>query len=61
MGTMSVVVPPPLLDQDRGFFQGIEDLHVEQLVPELTVETPAIAVFPRAAGLDVSTLFIEPF
>ena len=58
---MSVVVPSPLLDQDRRFFQGIEDLHVQQLVSELTVETFAVAILPGTAGLDEQRADIQPF
>ena len=61
MGTMSVVMPSPLLDQDRRFLQGIEDLHVQQLVSELAVETFAVTVLPRAAGLDEQRADVQPF
>jgi len=61
MGAMSVVVPSPLLDQDRGFFQRIEDLRIQQLVPELAVERLAVAVLPRTAGLDEQRGHVQPF
>ena len=61
MGTMSVVMPSPPLDQDRGFLEGVEDLHVQQLVSELAVETFAVAIFPGTAGLDEQRADIEPF
>ena len=61
MGTMSVVVPSPLFDQDRGFFQGVEDLRVQKLISELAIETLAIAVLPRAAGLNEQRADIQPF
>ena len=35
-----VVVPAPSLDDDLGLLEGVEDLAVEQLVPELTSVTP---------------------
>jgi hypothetical protein len=35
-----VVVPAPALDDDLGFLERVEDLAVEQLVPELTSVTP---------------------
>src|SRR5215212_4927393 len=53
MRTVAVVVPPPAFDHDLGFRQRVEDLAVEQLVAELAVEALAVAVLPRAAGLDV--------
>ena len=46
VGALGVVVPPPLLDDDLGFLQGIEDFTVEQLVPETGVEAFDIAVLP---------------
>lgn len=41
-----VVVAPPLLDEDLGFAQAVEDLALEQLVREPGVEAFAIAVLP---------------
>jgi len=53
VGTHAVVVTPPGLDQDLGLDQAEEDLAVEQLIAQLAVEAFAVAVFPRAARLDV--------
>ena len=39
-----IVVLSPLLDQDAGFLQRIEDLPVQELVPELAVKALIIAV-----------------
>ena len=73
VGTMSVVVRSPLLDQDRRFFQRIEDLHVQQFVSELAVETFALSqrtplvrvsgrsVLQGAAWLDEQRADIQPF
>ena len=41
-----IVVAPPLLDQHFGLLQRVEDLAVEQLVPELAVEALVVAVLP---------------
>jgi hypothetical protein len=49
-------MPPPGLDQDLGFGQAEEDLAIEQFVPQLAVEALAVAVFPRAARLDIGCL-----
>jgi hypothetical protein len=38
VGPLGVVVTTPLFDDDLGFFQGVEDLAVEQFVPEASVE-----------------------
>src|SRR5918997_6192434 len=48
-----VVVPPPALDHDLRLAQAVEDLPVEQLVPEPGVEALDEAVLPRAARRDV--------
>jgi len=53
MGSDGVVVVAPLLDENPGFLETAEDFAVQQLVPQLAVEAFAIAVLPRAAGLDV--------
>ena len=51
-----VVVPAPFLDDDLGLLEGVEDLAVEQLVPEPGIEALAIAVFPRRSRFDVGGL-----
>ena len=52
MGADLVVLPPPALDEDLGFQQGVEALAIEALVPQLAVEGFPRAVLPGAAGLD---------
>lgn len=42
----------PLLDYDTRFLQAVEDLTIEQLVPEPPVEGLVVAVLPMGAGLD---------
>lgn len=49
----------PALDDDLGFSECVEHLAVEQLVTQLAVEAFAVAVLPRAAGLDVERLCSE--
>ena len=49
MRTVAVVVPPPAFDHDLGLRQRVEDLAVEQLIPELTSVTP-IARTASATG-----------
>src|SRR5215204_5345373 len=49
MRTLAVVVPPPAFDHDLGLRQRVEDLAVEQFVPELTSVTP-IARTASATG-----------
>ncbi len=51
-----VIVTAPALDDDFGFSQRVEDLAIGQLVPQARIEAFDIAVFPGAAGLDVSGL-----
>ena len=47
VGSLGVVVGPPLFDQDLGLWEGVEDLAVEQFVPHAGVEALAVSVFPR--------------
>jgi transposase len=46
-------VPPPALDDDPRFGEGVEDFSVEQLVAQAGVETLDEAILPRAARRDV--------
>jgi len=39
-----VVLSEPLIDDDLSLLEGVEDLAVEQLVPEAGIEAPALAV-----------------
>jgi hypothetical protein len=43
-----VVVPSPGLDDDLGFTQRIEDLSVEQFVPQTSIEAFNVAVLPMS-------------
>ncbi len=43
----SIVVTTPLLDEDLGLAQAVEDLTVQKFVPEPCVEALAAAVLPR--------------
>ena len=49
-----VVVSPPLFDDDLSLFEGIEDLPIQQFVPEAGIEGLAVSVLPRRAGFNVS-------
>ena len=51
-----VVVAPPLRNDDSRLFEGVEDLPVEQFIPEPCVETLAISVFPGGPRFDVCGL-----
>src|SRR5918993_5315150 len=51
-----IVVAPPALDHDLCLAQAVEDLAIEQLVPEPGVEALDEAVLPRAARGDVGGL-----
>ena len=55
-----VAVPSPLLDEHLRLFERVEDLSVQELVPELAVEALVVAVLPRTARLDVERLYAEP-
>ena len=56
VGSDGIVLAPPLLDQHVRLRQRVEDLPVQQLVPELAVEALVVAVLPRAARLDKERL-----
>jgi len=55
MWSHRVVVFPPLFDDDLRLFEGVEDLPVEQFIPEPSVEALAIAVFPPTALIQSRT------
>ena len=46
MWTFRVVVPSPLLNDDPGFLQAVEDLPVQELVAEPGIEALAVPVLP---------------
>ena len=54
MRPQSIVVPSPTLDHDLRFFQRMEDLTIEQLIPKPRIEAQAILL--RATWGDVSRL-----
>lgn len=56
----SVVLIAPLLDDDPGFLQAVEDLLIEAFVAQFAVEGLAISVLPWAARLDVQRLRSQP-
>lgn len=43
----------PLLDDDGGLLQAVEDLAIEKLVTQLAVEGLAIAILPGASGFGI--------
>ena len=47
-----IVVTSPGLDDDSGLLQRVEDLAVQQLIPELSVERLGVAVLPGRARFD---------
>ncbi len=52
VGADRVVLPPPALDEDLGFQQGVEALAIEARVAQLAVERFPRAVRPRPARFD---------
>ena len=48
-----VVFHSPFFDHDLRLLQGIKNLSVQALIPQLPVEAFAIAVLPRTSSLDV--------
>jgi hypothetical protein len=53
MQTGSVIVMAPLVDDDLGFFQAVEDFAIEQFVTQFAVEGLTVTVFPRTSRFDV--------
>ena len=60
MRSNGIVHTPPLFDEYNGLVQCVEDLTVQELVPQLAVEALVVAVLPRTSGLDVERLNTEP-
>jgi len=52
MGSDVIVLLTPTQNQGFFFFQGKEDLAIEQLISELAIERLDVAVLPWAAGFD---------
>jgi hypothetical protein len=47
-----IVSPPPALYQDLGLLQSVENLPVEQLVTQFTIEALVVTVLTRTARLN---------
>jgi hypothetical protein len=56
MRAYGVEVPPPALNDDLRLGESVEDLAVEQFVPQPGIERLDEAVLPGAAGRDVGGL-----
>ena len=55
-----VVVMAPALDENLGFEEGVEDLAIEKLIAQFSVEAFIVAILPRASGLDKESLDPDP-
>jgi hypothetical protein len=51
--TLGVVVTTPLLDDDLGLLQGVEDFPVQQFVAKAGVEALDVAILPRGTDPDL--------
>jgi len=49
-------MPAPLLDDDLGFLQRVEDFPVEQLVAEPCIEDFTVTGLPGRTGIDIASL-----
>jgi hypothetical protein len=47
-----VVMLSPIFDHGLSLFQSVEDFAVQQFIAQLSVEAFAVAILPRASGLD---------
>ena len=52
MWSSSIVMAPPIFDQDLGLSQGVEDLPVQQFIAHLAIEALDVAVLPGTAALN---------
>ncbi len=52
----AVISLPPAFDEDLGLPKRVEDIAVQEPVPELTVEALTVAVLPGTTGLGVERL-----
>ena len=59
MRAFGVVEASPLLNEHLRFLQRVEDLAVQALIPQFSIETFAIAVLPGRPGLDVERLDVQ--
>ena len=50
MGPYGVVVLSPLLDDDFGLLEAVEDFSIEQFISEFSIKALVVTVFPGAAG-----------
>jgi hypothetical protein len=53
MWSNRIVVVPPAFDDGLGLAQGVEDLAVEEFVPQARIEALDIAILPRTARRNV--------
>jgi hypothetical protein len=51
-----VIFLTPTLYQDLGLLQGIEDLTVEQLIPQLSIKTLVVAILPGTPRFNLERL-----
>ena len=56
MRPLRVVVFPPFFDDYLRLFQAVENLTIEQFVPEAGIKTFAVSVLPWRTGIDVGGL-----
>jgi len=56
MRSCGIEVNAPLLNQCLGFTEAVEQLAIEELIPELAVKALAVAVLPWATWRDVGRL-----
>ena len=59
MGPEGIVLLPPSLDKHLGLRQRVEQLPVQELVPEFPVQRLHISVLPGAAWLDKESSHIQ--
>ena len=60
MGSNGIVQPSPLLDEDDGLGQRVEDLTVQELVPQLAVDPLKNSCYIKeSSNIDVKNAFTD--
>ena len=55
-----IVLPEPDIDSDLSLFRAVEPFDVEHFSTESSIEALVVAIFPRAARIDLHRLDTDP-
>lgn len=54
-----IVMMPPLFEDNLCLFQGVKSFPIQAFIAQAAIETLVVAVFPRAARLNVKGLYAQ--